>query len=267
MILFPPAKINLGLNILFKRDDGFHEIETCMCEIPLTDVLELLPADDFRFVQTGFEISDEGGANNLVVRAYDLMKEKYSIGGAYIHLRKNIPMGAGLGGGSADGAYALKGLNELFSLNLSVEELEKLAAELGSDCPFFIEGDMQLASGRGEDLSPIDIDLNGYYIKLINPGIHIGTAEAYAGVQLMEESGSLIQQLQEPVHTWRHSVKNDFEASIFQKHSALESIKNELYEEGAVYASMTGSGSTMFGLFTEEPTKSDSGLFEKILRF
>ena len=174
MILFPPAKINLGLKVLGKRPDGYHSIETCMIAVPFTDILEILPAERFQFVQTGLKV--DGDVNdNLCSKAFHLLQEKYDLKGAYIHLRKNIPMGAGLGGGSADGTFVLRGLNDLFSLGLTNEELRNFAAQLGSDCPFFVEDVPQIAKGRGEELESAEVDLSGYYVKLINPGIHVGT--------------------------------------------------------------------------------------------
>ena len=186
MILFPPAKINLGLNVLFKREDGYHELETVMLKTPLTDVLEIVPSDEFQFTQTGLTIPGDN-LDNLCVQAFQLIQKEYKIPNVHIYLRKIIPMGAGLGGGSADASYVLSGLNTLFNLNISNSKLEELAATLGSDCPFFINPTPQIAKGRGEILSPIEINLKGYYIKLLNVGIHVGTKEAYAGIQFSDK--------------------------------------------------------------------------------
>ena len=265
MILFPPAKINLGLNILRKREDGYHAIASCMYPIPLCDVLEILPAESFMFKQTGLEI-DGADDDNLVVKAWRLLNERYDIPPVYIHLRKNIPMGAGLGGGSADATFTLRGLNALFELNLSVKTLQNLAAELGSDCPFFVVDQPQLAEGRGELLSPIDINLDGYYLKILNPGIHIGTAEAYANVHFSKGEKSLVEILSNAPETWKDQLENGFEPSAFESHPKLKLLKDSLYTEGAIYASMTGSGSTLFGLFSEEPACSNPELFERVLR-
>jgi len=250
--MFPPAKINLGLNVLHKRLDGYHELDTCMISIGLTDVLEVLPSDKFQFIQTGLTV--EGSSNdNLVIRGYHLLKEKYDLAPVYIHLRKNIPMGAGLGGGSADATYTLLALNDLFKLKISTGDLKKYAAELGSDCPFFVEKIPQIAKGRGEVLSPIELNLRAYYLKLIFPGIHISTAEAYNNVVFSEHSPSVESVLKLPIEEWKKELKNDFESSAFKLHPILAELKNDLYTEGAVYASMTGSGSTMYGIFKEKP--------------
>ncbi|MDX2359800.1 MAG: 4-(cytidine 5'-diphospho)-2-C-methyl-D-erythritol kinase [Crocinitomicaceae bacterium] len=265
MILFPPAKINLGLHVLKKREDGYHDIDTCMVPIPLTDVLEILPANDFKFVQTGLPV-DGSSNDNLVVKAYRLLKDAYGIGDVYIHLRKNIPMGAGLGGGSADATYTLLGLNELFRLGLNPHELRGLAIKLGSDCPFFVENIPQIAQLKGDFLTPISLDLGGYYLKVVNPRIHIGTTEAYAGVAIGTPEYFLEDTLVEPMTTWKNRVVNDFEASAFTLHPSLGEIKEKLYAEGAVYASMTGSGSSMFGIYSEEPKTSFPDMFEKVVK-
>ncbi len=263
MILFPPAKINLGLKVLKKRTDGFHEIESCMLAIPLTDVLEILRAEQFNFVQTG--ISVEGDQeSNLCVRAFRLFQKHYAIPNVYIHLRKEIPMGAGLGGGSADASYVLLGLNELFEVGASDDELRSLAAELGSDCPFFIINKAQIAKGRGEILSEIELDVKGYYLKLINPEIHVGTKEAYAGVVFSEDEIGVAEILSRPIDEWKKTLKNEFERSIFPIHPIIGDLKTQLYSEGAIYASMSGSGSTVFGIFRGKPTRSTQ-YFERIL--
>jgi 4-diphosphocytidyl-2-C-methyl-D-erythritol kinase len=267
MILFPPAKINLGLNILFKREDAYHEIDSVMLPIPMYDVLEILPAEQFDFHQSGLTI-DGGTSDNLCVKAYNLLKEKYTIPPVYIHLRKEIPMGAGLGGGSADAAYVLKGLNELFELNCSNEELESLALQLGSDCPFFIKNTAQVAKGRGEVLSPCQLDLKGYFLKIVNPGIHVGTKEAYAGVIFKDSKRDVKEIVEGPISAWKDELINDFERSVFQHHSVLADIKSMLYQEGAVYASMSGSGSTMFAIYEKEPSLSftATSYLEKIVQ-
>ena len=251
MILFPPAKINLGLSIISKRNDGYHELETCMLPIPFFDVLEVLPANEFSFQQSGLEIPGATG-DNLCEKAFRLLQEKFSIPNAMIHLRKQIPMGAGLGGGSSDAAYVLKGLNELFHLDLSDEVLENLADELGSDCPFFIKNEAQLARGRGEKLSPMNLTLKGYYLVLLNPGIHVGTKEAYAGVKPCLKGKTLEVLLENPISMWQNEIINDFEQSIFTNHPKIETLKQELINTGAIYAAMSGSGSSVFGIFQKE---------------
>lgn len=253
MIFFPPAKINLGLYVHRKRADGFHEIETCMVSIPFTDILEIIPADAFVFHQTGLVV-DADPESNLCVRAFRLMQSTFGIPNVYMHLRKQIPMGAGMGGGSADAAYVLLGLNQLFSLNCPVEKLQELAGQLGSDCPFFILNLPQLATGRGEILSPIEVSLAGYWITFIHPGIHVSTKEAYAGIQFVNNVRPAIESIvSQPIQKWKDLLVNDFERSIFPSHPELEEIKNQLYQEGAVYAAMSGSGSTLFGIYDKKP--------------
>jgi 4-diphosphocytidyl-2-C-methyl-D-erythritol kinase len=269
MILFPPAKINLGLNVLFKRDDGYHELDTCMISIPLCDALEILPAKEFSFHQTGLVIPGNE-EDNLCVRAYKLMVENFKVAPVYIHLRKEIPMGAGLGGGSANASFVLKGIKEIYKINCSDSELENIAAELGSDCPFFIKDEAQIAKGRGEVLSPCNVDLTGYFIKIIYPGIHVGTKEAYAGIVFGKNEYSIKEIVESPIETWHERLINDFEASVFSLHPELAEIKNKLYSEGAIYAAMSGSGSTLFGIYRQEPTKSflaNSNYLEVIKKF
>jgi 4-diphosphocytidyl-2-C-methyl-D-erythritol kinase len=254
MILFPPAKVNLGLNILFKREDGYHEIETCMVPIPFTDILEITEGDEFEFLQTGLAIPGNLDSN-LCVKAFQLLKQKFAIPNVRIHLRKQIPMGAGLGGGSADAAYVLKGLNELFILNISTSELEEMAAHLGSDCPFFIQNKPQIARGRGEALSEINLDIKGKYLILLNPRIHVGTKEAYDGVQPRAASKRIEEILSGSVDTWQSELLNQFEQSIFPKYPLIKELKDSLIQMGAVYASMSGSGSSVFGIYNEKPTE------------
>ncbi len=256
MILFPNAKINIGLSIIEKRLDGYHELESVMMPIALHDILEITKSRDFEFIQTGFTV-DGNNVDNICVKAFQLMKEKFNIGNVRIHLRKQIPIGAGLGGGSADATFVLKGLNELFQLNLSVAELQQLSAQLGSDCAFFVENVSQLAKGRGEVLKKISIDLSGKYIKIINPGIHISTKEAFSNIVISGKRDGLNAVSETPINDWKNFVFNDFETHIFVLHPELKFIKEQLYLEGAIFASMSGSGSTLFGIFDVLPLKSD----------
>lgn len=265
MILFPPAKINLGLNVKFKRDDGFHELQTCMYPIPLHDVLEILPAESDSFTQSGLLI-DSSSDDNLVVRAYNLMKANFDFPPTAIHLQKNIPMGAGLGGGSADATYVLRGLNELYKLNIVDSTIASLSNKLGSDCAFFAYDNAMLATGRGEELSPIRLDLGGLYLKLVNLGVHISTGEAYGNVSFIEEEQHLWNDLLAPIANWKETIFNSFEKSAFKLHPEIEEVKDDLYKEGAVYASMSGSGSSVFGLFEKEPLLSHQNYFEKIIQ-
>lgn len=252
MILFPPAKVNLGLNVRYKRDDGYHELQSCMAEIPLHDILEILPAETFTFRQTGLTVEGDQ-ESNLCVKAYRLMEAQFGIAPVYMHLRKIIPMGAGLGGGSSDATYVLLGLNDLFELNLSVVELESLAAQLGSDCAFFVNGGVQMSTGRGEVLCPMDLSLKGYYLKLVYPSLHIGTGEAYGNVHFDSDVSGYEQLLQRDFS----GLINSFERHAFSKFPELEKIKSSLLEEGAFFSAMSGSGSSIYGLFEKEPTPSE----------
>ncbi|MBI1836654.1 MAG: 4-(cytidine 5'-diphospho)-2-C-methyl-D-erythritol kinase [Flavobacteriia bacterium] len=269
MILFPPAKINLGLNVLFKREDGFHEIETGMIQIPFFDVLEVLSAVDFEFKQSGIVIDGDVEAN-LCVKAFRLIKKNHAIGNVYIHLNKIIPMGAGLGGGSSDAANVILALNELFDLKLTIEKMQIYAAELGSDCPFFISKNIQIGKGRGELLTTIDVNFKGYYLKIVNIGLHVSTKEAYSNISLSTENHSISELLKGEMLNWKRSLKNDFEASVFKIFPELLNIKEQFYKQGAIYAAMSGSGSTMFGIFATRPIlnfEDREDILEIILEF
>lgn len=255
MLLFPNAKINLGLNIVSKREDGFHNIESCFYPIPWHDSLEVIEAASFAFHAYGLDIPGDT-SSNLCVKAYDLLKADFDIPPIEIHLLKKIPMGAGMGGGSADGAFTLKLINDLFKLGLSNSKLETYALQLGSDCPFFIKNQPVIAKGRGEQLESITLDLSGYHLAIHNPGIHISTKEAYAGITPNQPTHSIKEVLSTPMEAWKDHLVNDFEASIFINHPAIAQLKKDMYQAGAIYASMTGSGSTVFGLFKgETPSK------------
>lgn len=258
MLLFPNAKINLGLRITGKRKDGYHDIETCMFPIPLYDALEIILANKTSFSFSGISIPGDA-KDNLILKAYQLLKKDFNdLPPIAVHLHKAIPVGAGLGGGSADAAFALKLMNNLFDLILEDWFLEDYAAQLGSDCPFFIENTPKIATGRGEILSPIALDLTGKWLILVNPNLHIGTKEAYAGVVPKKPTEDLREILAD-TSVWKDRLKNDFEDRIFQKYPLIQSIKESLYEQGAFYAAMSGSGSTVFGLFDQEPEMSFSG--------
>jgi len=256
MISFPQCKINIGLNIHFKRDDNFHEITSVMYPVPLNDVLEIVRAEEFKFSHSGLDIPGDNN-NNLCVRAFKLMEERYSIPPVHIHLYKNIPMGGGLGGGSADATETLKLLNGEFTLGIRNKELKEMASLLGSDCPFFVENNVQFAQGRGEELSTIDLDLSDKYLLLINDGTHVSTKEAYGKVMPKLPSEKLLDQLKLPMRQWKGRVINQFEESVFQAYPHLEGLKIQLYNMGAVYASMSGSGATLYGLFDNQPNQKD----------
>ena len=253
MILYPPAKINLGLHILAKRPDGYHEIETIMAAIPLCDILEITVADEEAFIQTGIEVPSDGKPN-LCQRAVALLRTQKEFPNLRIHLRKQIPVGAGLGGGSADASYMLSGVNKMFDLGFSSAELEEFAAHLGSDCPFFIEGGLQLAQGRGELLTQLEPLGKSVHLVLCNPQIHVSTATAYAGVRPLANRASLLETFNSK---GIDSIQNDFESSVFQTFPQIQALKNALLGVGAIYAAMSGSGSSVFGIFETEPNLSE----------
>lgn len=253
MVSFPNCKINLGLHIIGKRADGFHDLETVFYPIALRDALELIPATksttEIEFTGTGLVV-DGDIADNLCVKAYHLLKKDFpQLPVIKIHLHKTIPMGAGLGGGSADASLMLKLLNDKFKLNLSTSQLLTYALQLGSDCPFFIINKPCYATGRGEILEEIKVDLSAYKIVLINPGIHVNTGWAFSNIIPSAPKKSVKEIVQQPVDTWKTELKNDFEAPVFIAHPQIKAIKEDLYNQGAIYAAMSGSGSTVFGIF------------------
>ncbi len=256
MVTFPNAKINLGLNILNKRTDGFHNIETLFYPVQLCDILEIIEKpksiDLPYFTNSGLCI-DAPIENNLCVKAFDLLKTDFNLPPIAMHLHKIIPFGAGLGGGSADAAFTITLLNKLFSLNLKKSVMLNYAEKLGSDCAFFIENKPALGTGKGEILEPVSIDLSAYYIYLVKLDIHISTAEAYSGISPNLPKKRILEIINLPVEAWKDLLINDFENHLFEKHKLLGKIKELLYQSGAVYAAMSGSGSTIFGLFKNEP--------------
>ena len=244
MIVYPNAKINLGLNILRKREDGYHDISSLFYPVKeCVDILEIVKSEKFEFTKSGIEIPD---GQNICEKAWRLLDADFGIGNVKIHLHKQIAIGAGLGGGSADASFTLKVLDDLFDLNLSDTELEKYALKLGADCPFFIENKPKLVEGMGEKMTFVDLDLSEYNIRLINPGIHVSTKEAYNGVVPKISEQAVEQIIQLPIKEWKNKLKNDFEDSVFAKHPQLEKIKEDLYNNGAIYASMSGSGSVLY---------------------
>lgn len=252
MILFPNAKVNLGLRIINRRSDGFHNIETIFCPVDLCDILEFVPSEENKnTLQITGNVPDDDPSENLVLKAWKQLRSKYKIPHVSIHLHKSIPIGAGLGGGSSDAAFMLKGLNEMFGCGCTENELMEMAGSLGSDCAFFVRNTFAIGTGRGEQLQPIDISLSEYTVLLVNPGIHISSKEAYSDVTPGVQLNSLTDLVNDPVENWKELIVNDFENGIFNKYPEIESIKSTMYKLGAVYSSMTGSGSTVFGLFTE----------------
>ena len=244
------------MNVIRKREDGYHDIESVFYPVPWRDILEIVPEKTGKgkvtFTSSGVEIPSDGKPN-LCERVYELMHNEFGLMSVKMHLHKIVPIGAGLGGGSADAAFAATMLNELFELHLTEEKLEEIVSKVGSDCPFFIRNKPAFVTGRGEILEPFDIDLSEYWIMLVNPNVHIGTKEAYAGIRASQPKASLREVLLKDVSEWKASVCNDFEASVFPQYPVIQKIKEELYHQGARYASMTGSGSTVFGLFETEP--------------
>jgi 4-diphosphocytidyl-2-C-methyl-D-erythritol kinase len=251
MIVFPNAKINLGLNVVEKRSDSFHNIETVFYPIRLCDVLEIVESQNktSMLFNSGIIINDTID-NNLCIKALNLIKKDFFIPETDIFLYKNIPFGAGLGGGSADAANVLIALNKMFDLNLDDEKLMQYAANLGSDCAFFIKNKPQLASGRGEIMTDIDIDLSKYYFALVKPNVFVATAHAYANIKPQQPEIRISEIVSKPVEEWKHLLKNDFESTIFEQFPQIKAIKEMLYLKGAVYASMSGSGSSVYGIFS-----------------
>ncbi len=252
MILFPNCKINLGLHVTRKRDDGYHDLETVFYPVQLRDALEMIRLDTetgIGFTQSGIEIQGDA-TSNLCIKAYHLLRKDIpNLPGVKAHLHKAIPIGAGLGGGSADGAFALVLLNRLLQLNLPKEQLLKYALQLGSDCPFFLNNTPCLATGRGEQMKPLSLDLSDYVFVIVNPGIHISTADAFAGIKPSNDRRPLEEIIQLPVADWKELLVNDFEKSIGERYPQIQEIKEKLYGAGAAYACMTGSGSSVYGLF------------------
>ena len=260
MVTFPNCKINLGLSIIRKRTDGYHDLETVFYPIQIKDALEIIETknsqqsgdtdrDNAQCSISGLTI-DGDIENNLCVKAYHLLKKDFpDLPAVQIHLHKVIPMGAGLGGGSADGAFTLKLLNRKFELGLTEEVLIKYALQLGSDCPFFIKNTPSFATGRGEKLEPVNVDLSGHRLIIVHPGIYVNTGLAFSNIKNYQRSGSVKEIVQQPVSSWKQELTNDFEEPVFSKHPEIKKVKDDLYDNGAVYASMTGSGSAVYGIF------------------
>ncbi len=260
MVTFPHAKINLGLSVLGKRPDGYHQIETVFYPITLTDILEIIPSDvpETTLELKGLNVEGPLG-NNLCLRAYQVMAEQFRLPPVRIYLYKKIPPGAGLGGGSTDAAFTIRMLRALFHPDIPQEQLSRIAASVGSDCAFFLDDRPMLGTGRGECLEPVSVDLTGFRLMLVKPDISVSTAEAYAGVVPGPSATSLRELMSLAPDQWQSRLKNDFEETIFPKYPQIRRIKEILLSEGAVYASMTGSGSAVYGLF--ESSTPDPSLF------
>lgn len=256
MISFPNCKINLGLNITAKRNDGYHDLETVFIPVGIKDAIEVIHADNsnesLQYSSNGIPV-DADPSHNLCVKAYYLLKKDFpDLPPAKLHLYKMIPLGAGLGGGSADGAFTLKLLNTKFNLGLSTEQLIGYALQLGSDCPFFIYNKPCFATGRGEIFEPVDIDLSNYKFLIVNPGIHIPTREAFAQLTPAMPAVSIKEAIKQSIDSWKDLLKNDFEVPVFKNYPEIKKIKDELYSAGAAFASMSGSGSTVYGMFEKK---------------
>lgn len=278
MITFPCAKINLGLNIVSKRPDGYHNLETVFYPIPLTDALEIKYMDekfpsespcDLKITGNDVDCNEE---DNLVIKAYQLLAADFQLPRVHAHLVKRIPTQAGLGGGSSDAAYMIRLLDERFRLNIGIPEMERYAAKLGADCAFFITADPSYAEGIGDVLMPADVPgagLGGYYLAVVKPSVAVSTRDAYAAIVPKTPAKCCRVIVRQPIETWKDELVNDFEAPIFAMHPELAAIKQSLYDAGAVYAAMSGSGSALFGIFREQPTgleKEFEGMFCQVMK-
>lgn len=265
MLLLPNCKINIGLNIVSKRSDGYHNLETVFFPIPLRDNLEFKEIENedvpYRLVSGGVPIEGKP-EDNLIVKVYLDMKAEFNLPALELSLYKNIPMGAGLGGGSSDAAAMMKGLNEAYNLHLSAEDMEKRLAKFGADCPFFVRNKPAYATGIGDELTNCNVSLKDKFIVLVKPDVFVSTKEAYAHVTPKLPAIPLAEAIKLPIETWKEQIVNDFEQSVFPFHPELPAIKQTLYDMGAVYASMSGSGSTMYGIFNR-PTPEANEVFDK----
>lgn len=271
MISFPNCKVNLGLHIVEKRSDGYHNLETVFYPLPFTDILEIIPAIEqpgdqstatqpLSLSMSGLPVAGDR-ETNLCFKAWQVLKKDFpQLPPVSMHLHKKIPMGAGLGGGSADGAFALVLLNQMFQLKLSKKALADYALLLGSDCPFFIYNTPAFASGRGELMESLQLDLGQYSWLIINPGIHIGTAQAFSRIVPKPAPSKLVEVVSRPVAAWKELLRNDFEDAAFFYYPFLREVKQWLYDNGALYASMTGSGSCFFGIFKKNQLPQTSSV-------
>jgi 4-diphosphocytidyl-2-C-methyl-D-erythritol kinase len=248
MLFFSNAKVNIGLYITSKRSDGFHNIETIFYPVNLNDTIEFIPNEDFQFKNDGY-IVDCSINDNIIVKAYYALKTKFDIPPLHFHMYKNIPFGAGLGGGSSNASAVLNHLVSYFNLPITEEELYSLAENLGSDCPFFLKNKPSLAKSKGELLQEINLDLSEYYFAIVKPQVNISTKEAYSSITPIFPEMSLMDAIQKPLNEWKNYIKNDFEISLFPKYSEIKIVKEKLYELGAKFALMSGSGASVFGIF------------------
>lgn len=252
MIVFPNAKINIGLNIISRRSDGYHNIETIFYPVKIYDALEALPRRELTFESSGLGIPGRV-EDNLCIKAYHLIKHDYDLPPVNIHLHKHVPIGAGLGGGSANAAFFIKLIDQQFNLALTVGQKLGYARQLGADCAFFIESKPVFAFEKGDRFESVNLDLSGYSIVLVMPPAHVSTSEAYRGVKPAQPKHSLKELIELPIEQWKTHIKNDFEDSVFKNHAVIRGVKAALYEAGALYASMSGSGASVFGIFKQKP--------------
>lgn len=275
MITFPLAKINLGLNVVERRPDGYHNLQTVFMPVPLTDALEVYEMDaafpsevdcDLKVTNIAVEGDEQ---RNLVVRAYNMLKSEFpDMPRVHAHLRKDIPTQAGMGGGSSDCAAMLLLLNRMFSLGLTQQQLIDRAAQLGADCPIFILNRPAYAEGIGEKLTPIELSLQDYYLAIVRPNIPVPTKEAFSRIKPHMPAKNCLDIVRQPIDTWRHELVNDFEESVFALHPEIGAVKQRLYDLGAVYAAMSGSGSALFGIFKKEPALEGEfqGMYKKVVK-
>ena len=274
MINFPIAKINLGLNVVSKREDGYHNLETVFYPVPIKDALEVFPMEDGfpSDVRCDLKVTnlfiDGDEQKNLVVKAYNMIAQDYELPRVHVHLYKHIPTQAGMGGGSSDCAYMIRLLNEMFSLGMSDEKMIGYAARLGADCAFFIKAQPAYAEGIGEKLQPISIDLSGCKMLVVRPNIPVSTKEAFSLITPQVPKKNCLDIVRQPIETWKDELVNDFERSVFAIHPEIGRLKEMMYEQGAVYAAMSGSGSSVFGLFSDTPDeKSFVGCMDELSIF
>lgn len=251
MLAFANAKINLGLNVTRKRPDGYHDIETVFYPVKLNDVVELTDAAETACLVKGIDVPGDT-TDNLCLKAFNLLKNDFDLPAQQITLLKNIPVGAGLGGGSSDAARLIKLVNDKFRLGLSTLKMQEYARELGADCAFFIENKPVYAFGKGDEFRPIAIDLSNYYVVLVKPPVHVSTAAAYAGIKPLIPSRSVKDLIHLPLKTWKQYLHNDFEPTVFSKYPEIEQIKTRLYRSGALFSLMSGSGASVFAIFEQE---------------
>jgi 4-diphosphocytidyl-2-C-methyl-D-erythritol kinase len=256
MIIFPNAKINIGLNVINRRPDGYHNLETIFYPLNIKDALEIIEADELSFESSGLDIPGRI-EDNLCIKGYHLLKKDFKLPPVNIHLHKHIPIGAGLGGGSADAAFFIRLLNQNFNLGLTDDQMIDYARQLGADCAFFIQNKPVFAFDKGDEFEPVKLDLSKYKIVLVMPPVHVSTSEAYSGVKPAPVQHSLMELIYKPVEEWKNYIKNDFEVSVFKNNPMIRGVKAALYEAGAIYASMSGSGASVFGIFDETPDLSE----------